>query len=152
LANGKPVTSLNTLERISALGYTGGVRVVADPRFVAWYRRLRQSSATPEVAIAAKVQASLNWLAKAELTELGPPRAERIVSSRHAPKIWELRQAAVMAGRRQVVVRVLVVVHDEETAVALVGGDKADNWQEWYQSAVPTADSYYDDYVRRTKP
>jgi hypothetical protein len=48
-----------------------------------------------------------------------------------------------------VVLRVLVALHDQQTAVALVGGDKAGNWDEWYEMAVPTADAYYDDYLWR---
>jgi len=47
------------------------------------------------------------------------------------------------------VLRVLVAIHDDDTAVALVGGDKAGQWVDWYEVAIATADAYYDEYLRR---
>jgi len=47
------------------------------------------------------------------------------------------------------VLRVLVALHDDTTAVALMGGDKTGNWVEWYEMAIPTADAYYDEFLRR---
>lgn len=71
----------------------------------------------------------------------GPP-------SRHFPKLWELRLAE-RHGDRQVVLRILVALHDDTTAVVLMAGDKSGNWVEWYEMAVPTADAYYDEFLRR---
>ena len=51
------------------------------------------------------------------------------------------------ASDREVILRVLLAIHDDDTAVVLVGGDKADRWVEWYEVAIPTADAYYDEYL-----
>ena len=32
----------------------------------------------------------------------------------------------------------------------LLGGDKRDRWQEWYQTVISTADDLYDDYLVET--
>ncbi len=92
----------------------------------------------------------LGFLASATPATLVRPRAARIEASRHFPKLWELRRAE-RQGDREIVLRVLVALHDETTAVALVAGDKAGNWVEWYQVAVPTADAYYDEFLRRQR-
>jgi len=98
----------------------------------------------------ASVASLLGFLAGATPDSLMRPRAARIEASRHFPKMWELRRAE-HRGERQIVLRVLVALHDEATAVALVAGDKAGNWVEWYEVAVPTADAYYDDFLRRQR-
>lgn len=98
----------------------------------------------------ASVASLLGFLAAASPEGLVRPRAARIEASRHFPKLWELRRSE-HRGDREVVLRVLVVLHDDATAVALVAGDKAGNWTEWYEVAVPTADTYYDDYLRRQR-
>ncbi len=92
--------------------------------------------------------ALLGYLSASTPARLTRPRAARIESSRHFPKMWELRRAE-RRGEREVVLRVLVVIHDEARAVVLLGGDKAGNWVSWYEMAIPTADRYYDDYLRR---
>jgi hypothetical protein len=117
------------------------VRVVADPRFGRWYRALPP-------ATRASVASLLGFLSASSVDTLARPWAARIEGSRHFPKLWELRRAE-HHGDREVVLRVLVAIHDESTAVALVGGDKLGNWVEWSQVAVPTADASYDDFLRR---
>ncbi len=98
----------------------------------------------------ASVGALLGFLAGARPETLVRPRAARIEASRHFPKLWELRRVERTAGR-EIVLRVLVAIHDDTTAVALVAGDKAGNWVDWYEVAVPTADAYYDDFLRRQR-
>lgn len=71
-------------------------------------------------------------------------------SCAHFPKLWELRRTE-HHGARQIVLRVLVALHDDSTAVVLVAGDKAGNWVEWYEVAIPTADAYYDEFLRRQR-
>jgi hypothetical protein len=97
------------------------VKVVAHPRFVAWYRSLRQDSSPAAQLLAAGVNAAVGYLARSELDELRRPRAERVASSRHYPKMWELRYAARTEAGREVNLRVLAVV-DERAGNGAVGG------------------------------
>lgn len=117
------------------------MRVIADPRFARWYRELAP-------AMRASVASLLGYLAATVPGDLARPRAARINGSRHFPRLWELRRAE-QRGERELVLRVLVALHDDTTAVALMGGDKTGNWVEWYEMAIPTADAYYDEFLRR---
>lgn len=117
--------------------------MVADPRFARWYQALPP-------ATRASVASLLGFLATSAPDSLCRPRAARIESSRHFPKLWELRRAD-QQGDREVVLRVLVALHDEASAVALVGGDKFGHWVRWYEVAIPMADAYYDDFLRRQR-
>ncbi len=114
---------------------------MADPRFARWYRGLSP-------AMRASIASMLGFVAANGPDALTRPRAARVESSRHFPRLWELRRAEHQ-GQREVVLRVLVALHSDTTAVVLVGGDKAGNWVEWYEVAVPTADAYYDEFLRR---
>jgi hypothetical protein len=124
------------------------MKVVAHLRFVAWYRSLRQDRSAAAQFLAAGVNVAVGYLARSELDELRRPRAERVASSRHYPKMWELRHAARTEAGREVNLRVLAVV-DERVGVVLLAGDKTGNWREWYEAAVPSADALYDDFLRR---
>jgi hypothetical protein len=64
--------------------------------------------------------------------------------------MWELRRST-RQGEREVILRILVAIHHDDSAVVLVGGDKAGRWMEWYEVAIPTADAYYDEYLRRQR-
>ena len=43
--------------------------------------------------------------------------------------------------------RVLFVFSPRRTAILLLGGNKSGRWQEWYRTAVPTADALYRVYL-----
>lgn len=68
------------------------MRVVADPRFARWY------AGQPPVVRAA-VGSLLGFLAGATPEALSRPRAARIESSRHFPKLWELRRVERSGAR-----------------------------------------------------
>ncbi|MGH9155955.1 MAG: hypothetical protein ACRD1K_09025, partial [Acidimicrobiales bacterium] len=111
------------------------MRVIADPRFARWYQ-------AQGPAMRASVASLLGFLAAASPEGTGP--AESLPHRGQPPFPQALGAAAVRApGRPRVALRVLVVLHDDATAVALVAGDKTGNWTEWYEVAVPTADAYY---------
>lgn len=120
-----------------------GVKAVADPRFARWYAAL-----TP--AFRASVAAILGYLSATTPADLGRLRAARIEGSRHHPKMWELRRST-RPSDREIILRILVAIHDDDTAVILVGSDKAGRWVECYEVAIPTADAYYDEYLRRQR-
>lgn len=76
--------------------------------------------------------------------DLGRPVVERIHSSRHH-NMKELR--ASKAGA----LRVLFMFDPRRQVILLLGGDKAGDWQEWYEWAVPQADELYDTYLHELK-
>ena len=125
------------------------MEVVAVAGFVVWYRAVWDEGATPEGRLTiAAVNAGRRWLAGlAGPEDLERPRAAPIRSSRHRPVMWEYRHDLRRPAGR-LALRVLFAVHDGRRAVLLVGGDKAGNWEAWYEVAIPTADSYYDHYLR----
>ena len=55
----------------------------------------------------------------------------------------ELRPGS--SGRSEV--RILFIFDPERRAVLLVAGDKAGNWQRWYDKSIPEADRRYDAWL-----
>lgn len=75
---------------------------------------------------------------------LGRPLVDTLKGSRHQ-NLKELRPGGS--------IRVLFAFDPRRTAILLIGGDKRDRWQEWYQEMVPVADRLYDEHLaelRRT--
>ena len=75
---------------------------------------------------------------------LGRPLVDTIHGSRHA-NMKELRS---VGGH----LRALFAFDPKRQAIVLLGGDKRDNWQGWYQENIPVADDLYDDYLKEQKP
>jgi hypothetical protein len=53
--------------------------------------------------------------------------------------------AAGSAGRSEI--RVLFAFDPTRSALLLLGGDKAGNWQRWYKENIPIAEQLYLDYT-----
>jgi hypothetical protein len=70
---------------------------------------------------------------------LGRPWVDTIKQSRH-PHMKELRPRG---GH----LRILFAFDPRRMAILLLGGDKTNRWQEWYQEAIPKADELYDEYI-----
>jgi len=85
-------------------------------------------------------------LLAAEGPALGRPLVDTIVGSRLA-NLKELRPGSAGASE----VRLLFVFDAERQAVFLVGGDKAGNWNRWYNQAIPEAEQAYEQYLQDMK-
>ena len=72
---------------------------------------------------------------------LGRPVVDAIKGSRHH-NMKELRASTL---------RVLFAFDPQSSAVLLLGGDKQDNWQGWYDVAIPHADDLYDKYLQEPR-
>ncbi|MGK2938176.1 MAG: type II toxin-antitoxin system RelE/ParE family toxin [Solirubrobacteraceae bacterium] len=70
---------------------------------------------------------------------LGRPAVDTIKGSRHR-NMKELRSRG---GN----LRALFAFDPERRAIVLLGGDKTNDWQGWYDRNVPLADDLYDDYL-----
>lgn len=72
---------------------------------------------------------------------LGRPVVDSIKASRHH-HMKELRAGSI---------RILFAFDPTSSAVLLLGGDKRNNWSEWYDAAIRHADDLYDAYLTDTK-
>ena len=70
---------------------------------------------------------------------LGRPLVDTVKGSRHR-NMKELRPPATN-------IRIFFAFDPRRVAILLIGGDKTDRWQEWYDENIPIADALYDDYL-----
>jgi hypothetical protein len=73
---------------------------------------------------------------------LGRPLVDRIQGSR-VHHLKELRPGS--AGRSEI--RILFAFDPARSALLLLGGDEAGNWQRWYRENIPLAEQLYLDYT-----
>jgi hypothetical protein len=103
--------------------------------FAVWYAGLTE----PEVSA---VNAAIDKLAA-----VGPglrrPLVGHIEGSRHA----HMRELIIPYHN----LRVLFAFDLRRAAILLLGGDKTDRWQDWYDENVPRADALYDAYLTELK-
>lgn len=78
--------------------------------------------------------------------QLGRPIVDTVVGSRHK-NMKELRPGS--SGRSEL--RMLFAFDSQRRAIVLVAGDKAGNWNTWYQRNIPIADGRFDDHLARLK-
>ncbi len=71
---------------------------------------------------------------------LGRPLVDSIKGSRH----HNMKELRSVGGN----LRALFCFDPRRTAIVLLGGDKTDNWQGWYDENIPIADDLYDSYLR----
>jgi hypothetical protein len=48
-------------------------------------------------------------------------------------------------------IRVLFAFDPRRTAILLIGGDKTDRWQEWYEEMIPMADRLYEVHLEELR-
>lgn len=72
---------------------------------------------------------------------LGRPLVDTVKKSRH-PNMKELRPPATNIG-------ILFAFDPRRVAILLIGGDKTDRWQEWYDKNIPIA--VYDEYLEELR-
>jgi len=68
---------------------------------------------------------------------LGRPTVDTVTGSRHA-NMKELRVGTI---------RVLFAFNPKRTAILLIGGDKRDRWQAFYDEMIPLADDLFDEHL-----
>ncbi|MDG6102144.1 type II toxin-antitoxin system RelE/ParE family toxin [Dactylosporangium aurantiacum] len=100
---------------------------------------LRHSDRRTLVLISAAVDA---------LAAEGPALGRPLVDTVRGSKLANLKESRPgSAGSSEV--RLLFVFDPVRQAVLLVGGDKAGNWQGWYRTAIPIAETAYAEHLRR---
>lgn len=106
-----------------------------------WYLGLAESD--PDTA--ALIEQAIDRLTEAGPT-LGRPLVDRIRQSRHH-NMKELRPASTGTSE----VRILFAFDPQRAAVLLLAGDKAGQWNRWYERAIPLADQRYDEHLARLR-
>jgi hypothetical protein len=78
---------------------------------------------------------------------LTEPLSKVIKSSKHYPKMKELRISSTDGNR----LRVFYAFDPRRTAIMLIGGNKTGRWKEFYDEYVPIADELYKEHLREIK-
>ena len=102
-----------------------------------WYLALCKSD--PETADL--IEHAIDQLA-AEGPALRRPLADRVTASRYH-NMKELRPPS--SGTTEI--RMIFAFDPRREAIFLVAGDKAGNWDRWYDQAIPLADQRYTDHL-----
>jgi hypothetical protein len=111
--------------------------VKVTEEYAAWFTALIKDDLDSAIQVAQAVAAL-----REEGPALGRPLVDRIQGSR-IHHLKELRPGS--AGRSEI--RVLFAFDPARSALLLLGGDKAGNWQRWYRENIPIAEQLYLEYT-----
>jgi hypothetical protein len=111
--------------------------VKVSEEYAAWFTALIKEDLASAVQVAQAVAAL-----REEGPALGRPLVDRVQGSR-VHHLKELRPGS--AGRSEI--RVLFAFDPTRSALLLLGGDKAGNWQRWYRQNIPIAEQLYLEYT-----
>ena len=111
--------------------------VKVTEEYAAWFTALVKGDLASATQVAQAVAAL-----REEGPALGRPLVDRIQGST-IHHLKELRPGS--AGRSEI--RVLFAFDPTRSALLLLGGDKAGNWQRWYRENIPVAEQLYRDYT-----
>jgi len=115
---------------------------------VAWSVKVTEEYATWFTALIKEDLASAVQVAQAvaALREEGPALGRPLVDRIQGSKIHHLKELRPgSAGRSEI--RVLFAFDPTRSALLLLGGDKAGNWQRWYRQNIPVAEQLYLEYT-----
>jgi hypothetical protein len=119
----------------------GGDRVAwsvkVTEEYAAWFTGLMKEDLASATQVAQAVAAL-----REEGPALGRPLVDRIQGSK-VHHLKELRPGS--RGRSEI--RVLFAFDPARSALLLLGGDKAGNWQRWYRQNIPIAEQLYLEYT-----
>jgi hypothetical protein len=79
------------------------------------------------------------------LEEFGPALGRPTVDRIHQSAFQNMKELRCSSDGA---LRVLFAFDPRREAILLLGGDKAGNWDAWYDTAVPRADELYAQYLR----
>ena len=113
--------------------------VKVTEEYAAWFTALIKEDLASAVQVAQAVAAL-----REEGPALGRPLVDRIQGSK-VHHLKELRPGS--AGRSEI--RVLFAFDPTRSALLLLAGDKAGNWQRWYRQNIPIAEQLYLEYTEQ---
>lgn len=80
------------------------------------------------------------------LAEVGPGLGRPLVDTLRDSNVSNLKELRPRLGR-DVAIRVIFVFDPWSQAVLLVAGNKAGNWNRWYEESIPVAESLYEQWL-----
>ena len=111
--------------------------VKVTEEYAAWFTALIKEDLASAVQVAEAVAA---------LGEEGPALGRPLVDRLQGSKIHHLKELRPgLAGRSEI--RILFAFDPTRSALLLLGGDKAGNWQRWYRQNIPIAEQLYLEYT-----
>ena len=111
--------------------------VKVTDEYAAWFTMLIKEDLGSAVQVAQAVAAL-----REEGPTLGRPLVDRLKGTR-IHHLKELRPGS--RGRSEI--RIIFAFDPARSALLLLGGDKAGNWQRWYGASIPLAGQLYIDYT-----
>ncbi|HLU71716.1 MAG TPA: type II toxin-antitoxin system RelE/ParE family toxin [Nonomuraea sp.] len=105
--------------------------------YATWFRVLLKEDLDSAVQVAQAVAAL-----REEGPTLGRPLVDRLKGS-FLHHLKELRPGS--RGRSEI--RIIFAFDPTRSALLLLGGDKAGNWERWYKENIPLAEQLYIDYT-----
>lgn len=80
------------------------------------------------------------------LAEVGPGLGRPLVDTLQGAALRNMKELRPRSGR-DVAVRILFIFDPWSQAVLLVAGNKAGNWTQWYEAAIPAAEIAYEGWL-----
>ena len=77
------------------------------------------------------------------LEQLGPNLGRPVVDSVKSSRHHNMKELRSVGGN----LRALFCFDPRRTAIVLLGGDKTNDWVDWYDRNIPLADELYDEYL-----
>lgn len=88
----------------------------------------------------------LSFIAALELLrEGGPTQGRPIVERIHSSRYQNMKELRPRGAGRNL--RILFMFDPRRRVILLYGGSKAQQWNDWYRSAIPEAERLYERYV-----
>ncbi|MEU6159854.1 type II toxin-antitoxin system RelE/ParE family toxin [Streptomyces sp. NPDC047130] len=84
--------------------------------------------------------------AVAALREAGPTLGRPLVDRLKGSELHHLKELRPGSGGRSEI-RIIFAFDPTRSALLLLGGDKAGNWERWYRDHIPLAEQLYREYV-----
>lgn len=112
-------------------------QVKVTGEYAAWFTALIKEDLGSATLVAQAVAAL-----REDGPSLGRPLVDRLKGSR-IHHLKELRPGS--RGRSEI--RIIFAFDPTRSALLLLGGDKAGNWERWYRDNVPVAERLYLDYT-----
>jgi len=115
---------------------------------VAWQVKVTEEYATWFTTLIKEDLASATQVAQAvaALREEGPSLGRPLVDRIKGSKIHNLKELRPGSAARSEI-RIIFAFDPTRSALLLLGGDKAGNWQRWYRDNIPIAEGLYQDYT-----
>ena len=111
--------------------------VKVTDEYAAWFTALIKEDLPSAVQVAQAVSAL-----REDGPALGRPLVDRLKGSR-IHHLKELRPGS--RGRSEI--RIIFAFDPARSALLLLGGDKAGNWDRWYRASIPIAEQLYYEYT-----